>query len=85
MAVFMKCGHIAIGRDEEGNPVCPICLCWEIDPNAPDLAGRKAKCPYCGAMRDEINADGEPVRLPFFRYQPDMEYDTFYDGCYGWD
>ena len=81
----MKCGHKAVGEDKFGKPICPMCLCDEVDPNIPELAGRKAKCTHCGAMRDEINADGELVRLPFFRYQPDMEYDAFYDGCYGWD
>ena len=81
----MKCGHKAVGEDEFGRQMCPMCLCWEVAPNVPELADRKAKCTHCGALRDELNSDGEPIRLPFFRYQPDMEYDAFYDGCFGWD
>ena len=81
----MKCGHKAVGEDEEGKPVCPMCLCWEVAPNVPELAGRKAKCRYCGRWMDVCGSNGEFAGLPFFKHESDMEYDTYYCGCMGWD
>lgn len=81
---LMQCGHVAQATDENGKPVCVICL--GIDPKAtevaeelPDLAGRKARCPYCRKTRDSS------FDLPFFEYKKDSEEDQFYDGCFGWD
>jgi len=54
---LMKCGHVAMSTcsaDGKGNtfnppiPSCVICSCMEIDTNAPDLTGRKARCTYFG-------------------------------------
>jgi hypothetical protein len=82
--VFMECGHTALAKDGEGNPVCPICI--GINPGArivkkdkPDLTGRKAICSYCKRLADSR------YTLPFFEYRPDIEYDQYYDGCRGWD
>lgn len=77
--VLMKCGHTAMARDDNGNPVCPICMCTEIVNAKPNLEGRKARCMYCG---DEVPSS---VNLPFFKYQEDKEYDRYYCGCLGWD
>ena len=30
MKNLMACGHIATARDEIGDPVCPICMCWDV-------------------------------------------------------
>lgn len=84
MSVIMKCGHVAQGKDEAGNPVCVICV--GITPNAkiideskPNLEGRKATCFYC-RREQPSNTD-----LPFFEHRPDRETDAYYCGCYGWD
>ena len=81
MNVLMKCGHTANALIN-GKPCCAICVpkreAFEIA-NKPNLDGRKAKCYYCGEER-KSNYD-----LPFFEYNEDKEYDTYYCGCYGWD
>ena len=76
---LMKCGHIANAKDGNGNYGCAICGCHEIADLTPSLAGRKAKCTDCG----RIVKSNE--NLPFFKYQPDEEFDTYYCGCWGWD
>ena len=43
-----------------------------------DLTGRKAKCICCGKI-----ADSDFDKLPFFRYDPEEEYDAYYCGCQG--
>ena len=90
MLYLMKCGHIALGT-KDGKPVCPIC--YGINSGAEEvvqvidetkeptkgLEGRYARCNDCGKLT--------PSRwnLPFFEYRPNEEYDSYYDGCYGWD
>lgn len=90
MKYLMKCGHVATGT-KDGKPICPICA--GIDPRAEEvemvidetteptkgLEGRKAKCSYCGNIVDSR------WTLPFFEYRPDEEYDSYFDGCLGWD
>lgn len=81
---LMKCGHVAQATDKNGNPVCIICLgidpkATEVAGEAPELTGRKARCPYCGKTQDSS------FDLPFFEYKKDSEEDEFYDGCFGWD
>lgn len=78
---MMKCGHTG-NAEHNGRPCCLICApdprAFEIDENIPNLEGREAKCNECGhKARSNIN-------LPFFKYCPDSEYDSFYCGCCGW-
>jgi len=81
--ILMKCGHVANAIDENGNPCCAICLpkkeAMEIKEENPSLEGRKAKCSDCGNIVDSS------YDLSFFEYKPNEEYDSFYDGCCGWD
>lgn len=79
MKPLMKCGHTANATDVNGKPCCVICDCDEIENVTPSLAGRKAKCSDCGHIVDSDE------NLPFFRYRPDKECDTYYCGCWGWD
>lgn len=81
---MMKCGHTANANDKNGNPVCIICLgindgATMVDDNKPDLSGRMSRCSSCGKVVPSKDT------LPFFKYQPDKEYDSHYDGCWGWD
>jgi hypothetical protein len=82
MKVLMKCGHTAQATDEEGNPVCAICI--GITPGAripvepPKLEGREAVC-MCG------NRKPSSLSLAFFEYLPKQKTDRFYCGCKGWD
>lgn len=82
---MMKCGCVAQGRRADGSPICTSH--WNLTPDAeivmdpPDLSNRQAKCPYCGELADSKNWE----RLPFFSYQPDREYDSFYNLCRGCD
>lgn len=76
--VLMKCGHTA-NAESNGKPCCVICDCFEIDENKPDLTGRKARCSYCGKQVDSN------FNLPFFEYKPNELFDSYYDGCFGWD
>ena len=64
---LMKCGHTV------------ICDCTELADENPSLQGRKAKCSFCGQIKDS------DYDLPFFEYKPDKEYDEYYCGCGGWD
>ncbi len=76
--VLMKCGHSANAETFDGKPCCAICNCKEIAEKK-SLAGRKAKCSYCGEIVDSN------YNLPFFELREDKQYDGFYCGCRGWD
>ena len=83
---LMQCGHISMATDENLQPVCAIC--YGINDGAKivikecigneGLEGRKAKCLDCGKITDSS------WNLAFFAYRPNDEYDTYYNGCYGW-
>ncbi|HSW91511.1 MAG TPA: hypothetical protein VLG09_02605 [Candidatus Saccharimonadales bacterium] len=79
---LMGCGHVA-NATKEGDPVCVIC--YGIIPGAdnvvdmPDFNYRIAKCTYC---RKEATSNS---KLPFFGYDPEKVYDSYYCGCKGWD
>lgn len=80
---LMKCGHTSNATDENGNPVCLICVgikkgAEEIAEYQPDLKNREAKCMDCGK---KVNSE---LNLPFFEHKPESEYDRFYCGCRGW-
>lgn len=87
MPMLMKCGHIANAIDSKGNPICAICA--GVNPGfdktdhecngSEGLKGRKAVCQYCGA---EVDSNWD---LPFFKYRPDRDTDSYYCGCMGWD
>lgn len=86
--ILMKCGHSAnstkqIAVDDE-IPYCVICDCEEIVGEVDTFVtqGRKAKCCYYCSCHNIV--DSEPG-LPFFKMQPDQEYDSYYCGCEGWD
>ena len=83
MSVFMKCGHTAQGQFDDGSPVCAICLCEEVADVKPILDGRRARCSYFG-LKCHSESQSKDT-LPFFKFQPSSEYDTYYCGCYGWD
>lgn len=76
---LMACGHIANGENEKGEPCCVICHCHETKQEKPDLKGRVAKCSHCGSLTDSKTS------LPFFEYRPNLQTDSYYCGCYGWD
>lgn len=83
MAVMMRCGCAAQGKDREGNPVCVahygILDGATVVADTPDLTGRVAHCADCGRT-----TPSDPS-LPFFRHQPTWAQDSYYDGCRGWD
>lgn len=57
---MMKCGCAENARDMEGNPVCCIHDCREVEEVKPDLTGRMARC--CKVVPSKWN-------LPFFEYR----------------
>jgi hypothetical protein len=62
MGVLMKCGHSANARDEQGNPVCVICLgvgtgATEVAPESPNLTGSKARC-VCNCGKEPVGDTG---------------------------
>ena len=84
MNPLMKCGHIGYAKDKDGNPCCAICAgstpdAFIVEDNQPNLAGRKARCLYCGSLKDSS------PDLPFFEYRPDRKFDGYYCGCKGWN
>lgn len=76
--VLMKCGHLS-NATLNGKPYCIICECSEVAEEKPSLEGRKARCWSCGRIEDSS------YNLPFFTHRPNSIYDSFYDGCNGWD
>ena len=81
---MMECGHAANAEDSKGNPCCAVCVgihpgAEKVAKNPPDLTGRMAKCTYCSAT-----VPSSP-KLPFFEYCPQIERDSYYCGCRGWD
>jgi hypothetical protein len=72
----------------------------EVDDSPPDLTGRMARCVYYGSRAEGRNMEcgrgckrGQPCQcerpssldLAFFEHTPDLAYDKFYCGCWGWD
>lgn len=83
---LMACNHIAMAQDSKGNPICVICGSTKvaktidtIKDSKAGLEGRQAQCPDCGHLHQS------DWTLPFFKYQPEHDFDSCYDGCYGWD
>ena len=82
-------------------PACVIHSCFEVAEIQPDMTGRMARCAYYGrAVRNsECNYKGDVKeegvwtcrceqpsgQLPFFKHQPDKDYDEFYCGCHSWN
>ena len=85
MTKLMKCGHSANATDQDGNPVCVICIgivegADVVDEEPPDLTGRKARCVYCQREKDS------DLSLPYFEYgEGKWKHDWYYCGCRGWD
>lgn len=92
---LMECGHSAQGVDDNGNPVCVVCV--GIDPGArmvhtdpPDLSSRLMRCSYLRGQNGQpcdarTNPRPSDTRAAFFAHKPDQEFDEFYCGCWGWD
>lgn len=80
MTDLMECGHAANANDNDGKPVCAICL--GIDPranvvatNLPDLTGRTALCSYFESCKKRMPSS---VDLAFFEYQGAGSYSAAY-------
>ena len=70
----------------------------EVDESPPSLEGRTARCFHYGQVPTGRNMEcrqcrrGEPCRcerpsspkLAFFEHKPDLAYDRYYCGCWGW-
>lgn len=83
VGITMACGCAASGTLKRGcQPAlvaCGLHGCTEVAEQAPDLAGRKARCTYGG------NEVPSSTSLAFFKHRPDRECDEYYCGCFGWD
>ena len=81
-------------------PVCYIHDCFEQSTEPFDLTGRTAQCFYKNCKTylakygdthyGELRENGRSyapssLKLPFFRYSPEEEYDEYFCGCMGWD
>ena len=80
---LMACGHVAQGKDDQGKPVCVICIgisagATKIADKKPCLKGRMARCSSC---RNRVKS---ALDLPFFAYRPSSKEDSYYCGCQGW-
>lgn len=92
---MMKCGHAANAKDEDGKPVCAICILQRLpddenDParivvGAPNLEGRQAACVYRHGKSKLHGIVASSTELAFFEHCPDEQYDKYYCGCMGWD
>ena len=91
---IMKCGHLEVGRDQNGNSFCTICYGINNDAitvaEEPELKNRVARCIYYGLKPRKINQtvctseEKSNKYMDYFRYMPEKEYDEFYCGCRGW-
>lgn len=88
---LMECGHVASAHDTAGHPYCAACLgiyrgahvvVKQVE-GTEGLEGRKAQC--YGHKGGEIKLVDSKWGLPFFRYMPHEQYDSYYCGCWGWD
>ena len=76
----MKCGHVSNAKTSEGKPCCVICGVDVIaSMSLEDLGKRDSQCIYCAKKAKSDRT------LPFFKYEPYKEQDSFYCGCHGWD
>lgn len=89
MAQMMKCGHAANATNKLDQPCCVICI--GIDPGAEiiddspvDLTGRIAICSQ-HKMSAGLGRAPSSQNLPFFKHNPNGEFDSYYCGCWGWD
>src|SRR4029077_7656227 len=64
---------------------CEVCGSDSPIKFRPGLAGRQAKCTYCGALAASDGEQGKYCDLPFFQHRPERERDSYYCGCRGWD
>lgn len=81
---IMMCNHIANGiNSKTGEPVCVICNESRTRIDAVSLSNREAVC--VGCKYEKPTRANSSVDLPFFKYRPDEETDSYYCGCWGWD
>lgn len=88
---MMKCGHAA-NAVKYGTDIPVCCMChgikagWdEVDNKTPNLENRIARCSYYNSHRCGQTETPSSVDLPFFQHRPEMEYDSYYCGCWGFD
>lgn len=84
VGILMQCGCAAQGTvTRPGHDAVVGCLvhdCYDVAEQAPDLAGRIARCSY-GAHADRPSS----ASLAFFEHRPGHPFDRYYCGCFGWD
>ncbi len=81
---LMMCGHVEnskVIRDGEEKPCCVICTEFRVKKEdiEDELKGRMAECNHCDATVPSKST------LPFFKYNPELETDNYYCGCFGWN
>jgi len=77
--MLMKCGCIAQGKTSNDKSICITHMEKIPMEDPPDLSERVARCEQkCKSVQSSPD-------LPFFVYQPDREFDTYYCGCRGWN
>lgn len=71
------CGNTYTGNDQNGEETCPICGCQQFSEKVIDP--KTAKCSYCKTTGEQA--------LKSYRVLPwyNVESNTFYCGCRGWD
>ena len=87
---LMACGHTANGVLLDKGENIPCCVICYPDPKSyteteekPSLEGRIARCRGC--KNPTPSKTPSKWDLPFFKYEPDQEQDSYYCGCWGWD
>lgn len=97
MSTMMRCGHATHATvAQTGAPACVICApnpdAYEVadpDETANALAGRQMRCSYASGKNGRVCAGRTPrpsdPNAAVFGHKPDEEFDSFYDGCWGWD
>ena len=98
---MMSCGCVANSKDGDGNYACVIHWSLRGEPQptvveTPDLTGRQARCTYDSGHGCKGNSryfehgkdstvPSDTQKLAFFKHTPTLTYDSYYNGCWGWD
>lgn len=89
---IMLCGCAANGTTKDGDPICVIHV-GMLNKSNVDI-GRNVKVvktnylnrkAICGQCRKDHTITPSTPSLPFFREEPDFQFDSYYCGCRGWD
>lgn len=83
--VYLACGCLSNAIDQDNNPACSTHdgLMDTSPAELPDLMDRKAVCTQHKFTPKKVV--DSVITLPFFQYRPDMQFDSYYCGCWGWD